>query len=293
MKDYIANPPKELIKAFDSDNCALYVGAGLSQGAKLPSWGNLLTELIDKVEEETSTSAEKIKECRELAKNPARYLLLAEELKEILQDDLYSFIKQKFDDKSIKPTEAHKVMLKLNYKFIITTNYDTLIEKTFNEIGIDVPIILSYKQAPTINYNVYNGEKFILKAHGDARSAPEEIILTEKDYRNIMHTQRGYQAVLQGLFSLNTVLFLGASLNDPELILLLNFIHNIFHGGTPNHYALIPSDQITQTEIERWRKDFRIKIIPYDPANNHKWVVDFLESLSNKTKRNPLLNANP
>lgn len=271
--------PKSLNDALLNNNIGIFVGAGLSIGAGFPSWKGLLSELIDIVKQETSIPDEKITELKNLIKNPSKYLMVAEELKDILPSDLYKFVKTKFDDKTIKPTGIHNKLLKINSKFIITTNYDILLENAYVSEYHMMPSVYTYKDAASINYSVCSGDKFILKAHGDSSRAPNEIILTDKDYRNIIYNERGYQSVLHVLFSTFNILFLGVSLNDPEINLLLGYIHHIFHGGTPTHYALMPDDEITTTEKERWRKDYNIQIITYNPEDNHKEIEDYVDAI--------------
>lgn len=274
---------EKIYKAIDQDSLGVFVGAGLSVGAGLPSWEDLLGELIDKVENETQTAEDRIKDLRALNKNPTKYLLLAEELREILSDTLDVFIREKFDDKNIRPTKAHELAVSLPAQFLITTNYDTLLEKAFVKVHDSIfPSIFSYDQPDTINYNLWNNEYFILKAHGDAKNSPKNIILTEKDYRKVIHQSYGYQSVLHTIFSSCTILFIGASLSDPELLLLLGFIHNIFHGGSPHHYALLAEDKVTKTEVDRWRKDFNIHIITYNPKNNHEEVENIMKTIIDK-----------
>jgi hypothetical protein len=271
-------PPK-LIESYKKNSFGIYIGAGMSRASGLPDWETFINDLIDFAKANNCINDGKRDELKSLNKNPANYLLLAEELKDILASDLPKYIKQKFDDKSLKPTETLCKIVKLKYKFIITTNYDTLIEKAYAKVFADIPNPLSYKNASAINYNILTNEPFILKAHGDAKSAANEVILTEKDYRNIIFKEKGYQSVLHVLFSTCNVLFFGASLKDPELKLMLSYIHNIFHGGSPDHFALVNQTDITGTEIDRWRKDFNINIITYDPANNHKQVEDFVDEM--------------
>ncbi|UYZ61185.1 SIR2 family NAD-dependent protein deacylase [Hymenobacter latericus] len=271
--------PKDLIEAIRNNRCGLYIGAGVSEGAGLPGWPKLLEQLIDLAKEVANLSEERAEEFRKLAPNPTRYLMLAQELKDILPSELPEHIKKVFDDKTKQPTATHDAILEIKHKFIVTTNYDTLIEKAYVRKTGDFPTVLSYKDASTINYNIVSGEPFILKAHGDARSAPQDIVITEKDYRNIIYNQRGYQSVLQLMFSFYNVLFIGTSLNDPELNLLLGFIHNIFHGGSPNHYALISKDNLTNIEVDRWRKDFKVNIIGYDPKNGHEELLHIVQQL--------------
>lgn len=272
------NIPPKLIESYKNKSFGVYVGAGLSRASGLPDWGNLLNNLIDYARENGNIQDAKSDELKKL-NEPSNYLLLAEELKDILASDLPKYIKRNFDNKDLKPTETLCKIVQLNYKFIVTTNYDTLIEKAYAKVFSDIPNPLTYKNASAINYNILTNEPFILKAHGDAKSAANEVILTEKDYRNIIFKEKGYQSVLHVLFSTCNVLFLGASLKDPELKLLLGYIHNIFHGGSPDHFALISKDEITGTEIDRWRKDFNINVITYDPAENHKEVENFVDHL--------------
>ncbi len=275
----IKNIPAKLIDAINNRNCALFVGAGLSINAGFPSWEKLLSELIDIVELGSRASVEKIKELKLLSKNPAKFLLVAEELRDLLLTELDEYIKRRFDNKKINPTPLHEKLFSIHSNNIVTTNYDTLLEDAYAKKFLKVPSVCTYKDARLINYNLYEKDFFILKAHGDSSRAPEEIVLTEKDYRRIMYTERGYQSVLQVLFSTTNILFLGVSLNDPEINLLLGFIHHIFHGGSPEHYALMPQDQVTGTEIDRWRKDYKINIITYDPADNHRQVEEFIDGI--------------
>ncbi len=272
---------EDIKKAINKNSLGIYVGAGLSMGAGLPSWVQLLNELID-ILERKGIAADRIEEMRQLSTNPAKYLLLAEEIRDLIQNDLEKLIRDRFEDKT-KPTETHDVLVKIKAKFLITTNYDTLIEKALvKNFNNYFPTVYTYKDASSINYSLWNNDHFVLKAHGDAKT-PKEIVLTERDYRNIIYNQSGYQSILHAIFSTNSILFVGVSLNDPELLLLLGYIHNIFHGGSPNHYALVSKDSVTTTEVERWRKDFNIQIITYDSQNNHVELKKYLEQIIEET----------
>jgi hypothetical protein len=212
--------------------------------------------------------------------------MIAEDIRDLIQKDLEDLIRDRFEDRTKLPTSTHDVIVKLKSKFIITTNYDTLIEKALvKNYDNHFPTVYTYKDSSNINYSLWNGDHFVLKAHGDAKS-PKEIILTEKDYRHIIHNLNGYQSILHAIFSTNSILFVGVSLNDPELLLLLGYIHNIFHGGSPTHYALLSEDSITKTEIDRWRKDFNIECVTYNPKDNHKALEEYLNDLLVKTGEN-------
>lgn len=273
---------EDIKKAIDKNSFGIYVGAGLSMGAGLPSWSQLLNELID-ILERKGIAANRIEEMRGLSSQPSKYLLLAEEIRDLIQSDLERLIRDRFEDKTKQPTETHDILVRMKSKFLITTNYDTLIEKALvRNFQNYFPTVYTYKDASSINYSLWNNDHFVLKAHGDAKT-PKEIVLTEKDYRNIIYNQSGYQSILHAIFSTNSILFVGISLNDPELLLLLGYIHNIFHGGSPTHYALMSKSIVTETEIERWRKDFNIQIVSYDPKDNHEEVKTFLQKIIDET----------
>jgi hypothetical protein len=120
---------------------------------------------------------------------------------------------------------------------------------------------------------------FILKAHGDAAKPGNGIILTINDYRGLAR-ERAYQSLLASIFTLNSVLFVGVSLNDPELLVMLDYLADTFEPGSrPIHYALIAKEEINPIEEERWLKDYLIQIIPISSANDYADVPGAIEAL--------------
>ena len=276
--------PQELIDSFNKGRCAIFIGAGLSIAAGLPSWRSLIEELITLAKEKANLSSKRINNLRSLLSKESKFLLLAEELREVLPNEINKYIIERFEDSNIKPTNTHLKLMRLPYRFLITTNYDSLLEKAFVQVKKEDYTSFTYEDPASINYAIHTGKEFILKAHGDAKKAPQNIIFTEKDYRKILYRERGYQSILEVIFSTFNVLFLGVSFNDPEINLLLGYIHNIFHGGAPEHYALMKSDDVTEVELDRWRKDFKINVIPYSPKNKHIEIDKFLDTLKRNIK---------
>lgn len=270
--------PIDLVQSFKQGKGGIFIGAGLSQGAGLPSWEGLLNDLIVLAEKVSyKPNHDFIESCKELLNQPSKYLLLAQELKDFLQDSFRKYIIETYADNCPPPTEDHLKIINYPYQFIITTNYDTLLENAFVKVHGKQAKVHSFKDSPDIAYDLWNGRPFILKAHGDANKSQQGIILTEKDYRQILFQEKGYQSILQSLFTTKTILFLGSSLSDPELKLLLSFIHSSFHGGGPTHYALISEKEMNNVEAESWRKNFNIQIIPYSPENKHTEVSEFID----------------
>jgi hypothetical protein len=273
--------PNDLVQLFKRKACGLYVGAGLSQAAGFPSWGQLLKLLIAEVEKLPFHVKGKIDDYNQLLNDPNQYLLVAEDIKSQLGDRFSKFMSDTFSDQTKKPTETMKNFMRLPLKFVITTNYDMLIEQAYNKVHDLIPATLTYDLSKDIAHNLWEDKFFVLKAHGDVQYNSARLILSERDYREILFRQPGYQSALHAMFSSKSVLFVGTSFTDPDLILLLRYLHSSFHGGGPTHYILLAEDSVLNTQAERYMHDFNLHTIRYDKAGDHKEINDFaIELLS-------------
>ena len=95
-------------------------------------------------------------------------------------------------------------------QFVLTTNYDTLLERSFRKRDDDVSVC-SFTDAGEVQRRLSRREFFILKAHGDATKLGNKIVLTDVDYRNLLFGQRAYQSLLSAMFTMFTFVFVGAS----------------------------------------------------------------------------------
>ena len=273
------NVPEKLFQAYVEGKCGIFVGAGLSVGAGAPSWSEFLLRLVDRSTDLNEISAEKADESRQLANDPSKYLMLAEELREILGTEFKSIIEEVFGDETLEPTKAHELLTGLEKnRFIVTTNYDMLIERAFAE-SKKFRQGYKYYEAHALLRDLYKREFFLLKAHGDAKTAAEQIVLTDKDYRRLLYGEPGYQSALQSIFTMYSVIFIGSSLQDPELKLLLSYVNAAFPEGGIPHYALMTPDEVGNIERGRWRKDYNMKIILISDEDDYLDIVRFLEFL--------------
>jgi hypothetical protein len=276
---------QELGEAVKGGHSGIFVGSGISSTSGLPSWATMLKEMINLLEGQPGVHHDLISDARALLADKNKWLSLGQLLKDELGKSFTDYIARRFTDTSIKPNEIHDAIVDTPWRVIVTTNYDRLIERTFSkkygDEG-DVPV-LTYTNPGGVASNYRRGERFVLKAHGDAKERPESIVLTERDYRQLIHREIGYQTILQALFTTNSFLFVGSSLSDPDLKLLLSFIHSAFHGDTPTHYALMPADERLDAEDRVFYKEFSIHVIPIDPANREAETLNFLKDLAKAT----------
>jgi len=272
--------PPELIAAIREKRCAVYVGAGLSIGAGYPGWPTLLDLLINTAVRLRDVTPEHADELRALVgRNDGNtFLMVAQELSDRLgRERLVDEISDVYSDDSKVPTANHALVTQIPFDIAITTNYDKLLERSYAKPGY-VPSTYTHTQAPNFVDALWKKKFFILKAHGDVDHKPE-MILTERDYRDIVFRSLGYQSALSAIFTTKSILFLGASLVDPETRLLLGFLHDAFHGSGSRHFALVSSNDFTPTLASRWRKDFKVELIIYEPTTGRPEVGAFLATL--------------
>lgn len=274
--------PTEVIDKYLDKKCGFFVGAGLSRSAGYPDWGGLLEGLVAKAEADRSLTTDQAAECRKLAKDPNKFLMLAEEMKDVLGVEFKTYLEETFANEEFEPKPVHDLLVTLKRNnFIITTNYDLLIERALVNNKV-LPTAYKYYEANAIQRELYLRKFFLLKAHGDAKTAAENIVLTDRDYRKLLYKEPGYQSVLQSIFTMYSVIFIGCSLQDPELKLLLNYINAAFPEGGIPHYALMSTKATGATERSRWKKDYNMRIIPISPDNDYEDIDTFLKILHKK-----------
>lgn len=272
--------PEALREAYGSGRCAVLVGAGASKGAGLPLWGELLTKMIDSAVAHRVINAQREAEYRALANRTDKFLMVASGLKDDLRSHFDQFIEETFIAPKPVPTPLHDALVELDkLQFVLTTNYDTLLERAFRKRNDDVSVC-SFTDAGEVQRRLSRREFFILKAHGDATKLGNKIVLTDVDYRNLLFGQRAYQSLLSAMFTMFTFIFVGASMTDPEISLLLSYIADSFSPNAgPTHYALMAEEDVTQVERDRWFKDFKIQLITVSKQDNYAELTEFLREL--------------
>lgn len=276
--------PDKLKQAYAANQCAVLVGAGASAGAGLPLWGALLENMITAGVAHQVISESKAAQYRQLAKKPDKYLMVASGLKDDFGNYFDEFIEGTFISPRPTPTDLHQALVALDkLQFVLTTNYDTIIERAYRVKNPDVSVC-TFRDTGEIQRRLSKREFFILKAHGDASKLGNDIILTDVDYRNLLFRQRGYQSLLSAMFTMFTIVFVGASMADPEISLLLSYISDAFTPSSgPSHYALMAEEDVTQVEKDRWFKDFNVHLLTVSKVNNYAELTDFLVALRSTT----------
>ena len=173
---------------------------------------------------------------------------------------------------NFKPNAWHDAILMLEPTVVITTNYDRLIERA-SQSGYQVHSYLS----ETVGQEVRRGEPILVKIHGSVDDL-ENTVLTQSDYSRMHIRGRHALDVVQALFLTRVVLFVGYSIVDPDIRLLLqNTVGG--RGQIPSHYMLTP--RVDQFQRQMLTDAFGIIPIEYDTTGDHTEGLEMLQELGN------------
>ncbi len=270
----IPQVPPILAKESAQNNLILFIGSGISMSSGLPNWGNLLSIMMNHIDIQPLNDIDK-KEIDSLMKE-SKYLLVAEEIKERMSKKSFkTFFKKTFLNKELESNSTHYAITEIPLSAIITTNYDSLIEDAYNRKT--KPDLLNHYDVDSLSDVVSNKSFYLLKIHGDA-SRVNTIVLSRSDYREMLF-KKNIQHALRTVFSQNTVLFIGYSINDLDIRLIIESLRYDFENYTPKHYALMNGEKIGNIEASRWEKDYGIKILKYKASKGHPEIELFLKNL--------------
>jgi hypothetical protein len=125
-------------------------------------------------------------------------------------------------------------------------------------------------------------DRVVLKVHGTI-DASDLIIFTRSQYALARRDYGHFYQLLRGLFVTHTFVFLGTSMRDPDMQLLLEDHAYRFEGSRP-HYMAMPYDSARAGTLRVMEDTMNLKALLYDPANNHKSLADSIAALVPKVE---------
>lgn len=175
--------PQQLIETIAKGDAIAVIGSGTSLSCGMPSWEGLLNDLITECKKQIP-EFEHAEELYEILSTKG-YLDVAETCQQYLTGSLYrDFIQKKFRISPSKKSPLLKTIISIPFAAIITTNYDTLIEKELERSNTHPHGSPVYTHRNISQLAQLNGHKdfYIFKAHGHIDDI-ESIILSRSDYQ--------------------------------------------------------------------------------------------------------------
>lgn len=255
--------PANLIEEIAYRRCILFLGSGISatsvncEGNKPPTWAQFLDE-IKKLMKEYTADDEKF--INDMIKQE-NYLMALQTIYDFCDPGEYNkYLKDTYARGRYLPSEVHKSIKALDSKIVITTNFDKIYENLCN---VDGYVVDDYRNFKSIISNIKSPESIIIKAHGTIDDT-DNIIFTGKQYYEAQAKYPEFYSLLHALFLTNTVVFLGYSLNDPDINLVLQNINNTSNTTCP-HYVVL-KEGVSKHIIKHWKDTYNITALEYGPG---------------------------
>ena len=244
---------KKINIAAQNKSLVFFVGAGVSQVSGAPSWKKLINDIAQELGKEPQDNYS-YDECLRI---PQMYYHSSGSNDE----GYYQFVEERINDTTLLPNGIHKLLFDLNPIAMVTTNFDNLLEdaaainmQSFVSIATDADV-------PSIN-----GNKYILKLHGDFKHS--NIVLKEEDYLNYSEKFKLIETLLKSIFATNTVVFIGYSLNDYNIRLILNWTKKLLKDNF-NKPVFIYTDDAPLTDVDRQYQESKgLAIVDYRECCN-------------------------
>ena len=208
---------------------SVMVGSGFSRSAltiqpnakALPTWDELAHQMLHKLypQELGETSA------------PDNPLRLAQEYEAAFgRRELHRFLQQSVRDDDFKPGDMHTRLLRLPWRDVFTTNWDTLLEQVRSSVAERAySVVRTMDEIPLVN------QPRIVKLHGSF-PASFPLLFTEEDYRTYPTKFAPFVNTVQQAMMESVFCLIGFSGNDPNFLQWSGWVRDNLGDAAPKIY---------------------------------------------------------
>lgn len=237
-------------------HCSIFIGSGVSGGREgLPTAIDLV-QILAKRKDYCEEGLSLVEACNRVVYREG-------------VDGLRKFILEHIQPEFKTALPAHHAIAGLPFDAIITTNWDMLMEAALDACSKPYVRVINDKDITSGNRNAVP----FVKLHGSV-DGTETIIVTTSDY-SLLHIKKPVTiSMLRYLFSMGTVLFVGYSLKDEDVLRMYFELRHQLSGVMKDHYAIVLNP--TASDIGFWESN-GIKLINAD-------ATEFLTQLKENIK---------
>lgn len=230
---------KRYALTLDSGDVAIFAGAGLSRAAGYVDWRALLKDMaadlkldIDKETDLIAIAQYHLNEKRSRGR-----------LNQVIVEQLAG---------SASPTRSHGLLARLPIQTAWTTNYDQLLERSFEDAGKIVDLKLTQEN---LAHTKRGRDVVIYKMHGCV-TQPHDAVITKDDYEQYERRRPLFVESLKGDLIEKTFLFLGFSFTDPNIDYILSRVRVLLGTNVRDHFCVMRTPQRPSKMTSRQRAEY-------------------------------------
>jgi CheY-like chemotaxis protein len=224
----MTHAPLDLIASLGQGNVGAFVGAGLSIGAGLPGWYDLIAELSARIGYELPPA--------KWATGDALIDAAQAYVNKQGLNALISHLKDRLDTTSVQPTATHRALARLPISLVFTANFDDLLERAFRDVGKRVEVVVRDSSIPFMRRGP--GVVNIVKLYGDL-DQPDTIALARQQYESYFLQRPQMVKLLEVELARSDMLYLGWSGSDPYFKLVFGELLSRFGQMMRPGYAVL------------------------------------------------------
>lgn len=242
LSEPLRDKAKCLAKVGSQQGLALFLGAGVSCSAGLPSWNGLL----DKLARQIGLTGSELKEFSNLDVLDRGSVL--ERRFRARKQNVNDHIARIFD-RTWDHSLLHGLLACLPASEVITQNYDRLFEVAADGAGEPVATL------PYTPGDVHN--RWLLKMHGCV-SVPEDIVIRREDYLRYSERRAALAGIVQATMLTRHMLFVGFSLRDGNFHRAVDDVRRALAGNKRNRLGTALFLAPSALTAELWQSELDI-----------------------------------
>lgn len=271
--------PPHLIERIADNHWVLFLGSGVSSSAVNeagdgpPGWSDLLTRLAARIPDvdQGAIADELIASLDYLgAADHIRWACSEGAGAHAYREELRLAVEGPALDR-FKPSALHTALLELEPTIVVTTNYDKLFE-TASQNGF----ISHDFRSTSLGDDLRSAVPVLVKVHGSVDDI-DGAILTRRDFVRVGQEGRAVLDAIRALALTSTFLFVGYSLEDPDIQLLLQ---GIGRGSlSPEAHFMLTEEALTRSSPEVFKESYGISMLEYS-RGQHLEAQEAIEALA-------------
>jgi len=267
--------------------CIAWVGAGPSVEMGSKSWNLLARSMLEEARKSRKGGFSKLEEYYATKRYPQFF---GEIQRQYGDKYLFQQVRQLLKETK-EEGDLYKAIARLPFKAYFTTNFDDLLCKHLSKGKKAWKTYQNDKESlASVEVNTIPS---IVKLHGDLQEGLEDtLVLTDDQYR--LWYEQGekeyFQTFISGHLVTQRIVFIGFSLNDPELLQIQRRLAANLRRKIP---AIAILANVSDAELDTWARDYNISVIRYTAkGDDHSELTRMLNTagrfMSDSPKSSPV-----